>query len=211
MAETFPYEQLDGARFQRLAQCLIVRLYNDVQCLPLSGADGGRDAIQLINDGEHVKDAVIFQVKFKEPEPLVSDFHDKLYKWLIKQLTAELPKLQKLKDRGACRYVVITNITGSGSLESGMRDKAAAWAASNMPLSTIFWWRDDVDARLASNTDLVFRFNLFTGPDSVRAIIESRHSNGFAAPVRINESPGPILALMSYVANQYESDAILRF
>ena len=42
MTETFPYEQLDGARFQRLAQCLIVKEYKEVQCLPLSGADDGR-------------------------------------------------------------------------------------------------------------------------------------------------------------------------
>jgi hypothetical protein len=211
MAETFPYEELDGARFQRLAQCLIVRYYDNVQCLPLSGADGGRDAIQLISDGERLKDAVIFQAKFKEREPLVSDFGGHLYRWLKKQLGKELPKLKKLKDNGASQYIIITNITGTGPLESGTRDKAAAWAADNLPLPTIFWWRDDIDTRLASNTDLVFRFNLFTGPDSVRAIIESRYNEHADGSIRTNENPKSVRAFMAYVVNQYEDDAMLRF
>jgi hypothetical protein len=45
MTATFPYE-LDGVRFQRLVQSLLVHEYDDIQRLPLPGADGGRDAIQ---------------------------------------------------------------------------------------------------------------------------------------------------------------------
>src|SRR5215216_5349601 len=123
--DTYPYELLDGRHFQQLAQSLLVHEYRDIQCMPIAGPDGGRDAIQMRRaDGENeearLRDAVIFQVKFREPQPLGTPTTDDLFDWLAGAVTSELPKIAALKERGARQYVVITNVPATGHLESGL-------------------------------------------------------------------------------------------
>ena len=131
----------------------------------------------------------------------------------MRNFEREIPKLRELKERGVSRYVIVTNIAGTGSLEAGTRDKAVEWIAENLPLPTIVWWRDDVDTRLAGDADLIFRFSLFTGIDSVRAVLESRYQSQYSdsAPFRRNERPAWVLAFLNFVATQYETDSKLRF
>jgi hypothetical protein len=213
MSETYPYEQLDGRRFQRLVQTLLTTEYPGIQCLPLSGPDGGRDAIQAEQEGDKLVDALIFQVKFREAQPLGVPTNRELYQWLTRQLTLESVSLDRLKERGATKYMVITNIKGTGGLDGGLRDKIKDWAEEHLPLPTTFWWRDDLDARLPLHYDLVFRFGLFTGIDSVRTMLEARYANKQAsdATIKQSETPTPILALMSYLADQYRIESKLRF
>jgi hypothetical protein len=213
MSETYPYEQLDSSRFQRLAQALLKLDYPGLQCLPLSGADGGRDAIQMAREGTKLVDSIIFQVKLKEASPLGKITTQALYRWLTDRLRQEIPNLELLKERGAAQYVVLTNIKGTGARDSGLRDKMRVWVQEHLPIRTSFWWRDDLDARLVGNYDLVFRFNLFTGPESVRAILEELFANQRTHSGLINrsETPPAINTLMAYVADQHRVESNLRF
>lgn len=212
MSESYPYETLDAKRFQRLVQTLLSAELPDVESFPLSGADGGRDAIQAIHDGTKLNDAVIFQVKYREPQPLGVPTAADQYRWLTGQLKEEVPKLTELKSRGAQRYMVISNINASGGLNVGLRDKMKDWAEENLPLPTTFWWRDNLDTRLPKHYDLIFKFGLFTGPESVRAALEARmEGRDLNSPIQQSHTAPAILALMSYIADQYRLESKLRF
>jgi hypothetical protein len=213
MSETYPYEQLDGIRFQRLVQCLLTAENPGIQCFPLSGSDGGRDAIEGLPEGGKLADSIVYQVKFKEPQPLGTPSTQDLYEWLTDRLRRDLAAVRVLKERGVTQYMVVTNLIGTGGLDSGLRDRVKEWAAQNIPLPTRFWWRDDLDARLPRHYDLIFRFGLFRGPESVRAMLEARFENLVTVdgPIRRSETPPTILALMSYLAEQYRLESKLRF
>ena len=213
MSETYPYEQLDGSRFQRLVQSLLTVENPGIQCFPLSGSDGGRDALEGLPEGGKLADSIVYQVKFKEPQPLGTPSTQDLYEWITGRLRRDLPAAHALKERGVTGYMVVTNLIGSGGLDSGLRDKVKEWAAQNIPLPTQFWWRDDLDARLPRHYDLIFRFGLFTGPESVRAILEARFENlaTIDGPIRRSETPPTILAFMSYLAEQHRLESKLRF
>ena len=211
MPETYPYEQLDSKRFQRLAQALLTDEYPGVECFPLSGSDGGRDAVRVVDNGS--TDMIVYQVKFKEQQPIGVPSATALYKWITGQLLSEIEKLNELLKNGATNYVVISNIPASANREVGLRAKMTKWAEENLPLPTVFWWRDDLDARLAKNYDLIFRFGLFTGTESVRAVLEEvfRNKGSNQGAIQQSETPAAILALMSYLADQYRIESKLRF
>jgi len=213
MSDTYPYERLGAQQFQRLAQALVVAEYRGVQCLPLHGSDGGRDAIQVASDSDGFIDAVIYQAKFKEPPPLGVPTAKDFYRWITKQLDDEIPNLDFLVTRGASSYHVITNIPATAVPERGLRDKMQSWAKENLPLPTVFWWRDDLDTRLLNRYDLVFHFSLFTTPDSIRAVLEARfeNRNDPTIAVRYSETPAAIRALTTYLADQHDIESILRF
>jgi hypothetical protein len=218
--DTYPYELLDGRHFQQLAQSLLVHEYRDIQCMPIAGPDGGRDAIQMRRaDGENeearLRDAVIFQVKFREPQALGTPTTDDFFDWLADSVTSELPKIAALKEHGARQYVVITNVPATGHLDSGLRDRMQNFLANNVDLPARCWWREDLDARLASRFDLVVHFGLFKGPESLRVILEGILSQRDAATTdsvigRSSRDPA-VTALLSYLDAQYREDARLRF
>lgn len=213
MSETYPYEQLDGIRFQRLVQSLLTVENPEIQCFPLSGPDGGRDAAKIISENGKLTDYIVYQVKFKEPQPLGTPSIQDLYEWLTDRLRRDLTAVQNLKNLGATKYMVVTNLIGIGNLGAGLKDRIEDWAAQNIPLSTHFWWRDDLDARLPRHYDLIFRFGLFTGPESVRAALEARFENSASVnePIKRNETTPTILALTSFLAEQYRLESKLRF
>jgi hypothetical protein len=213
MSETYPYEQLDGSRFQRLVQSLLTVENPGIQCFPLSGADGGRDGLEDLPENGKLADSIVYQVKFKEPQPLGTPSTQDLYEWITGRLRRDLTAVHALKERGATNYMVVTNLIGTGDLDSGLRDRVKEWATRNIPLPTKFWWRDDLDARLPRHYDLIFRFGLFTGPESVRAVLEARFENlaSINGPIRRSETPPTILALMSYLAEQHRLESKLRF
>ncbi|MEV1061844.1 hypothetical protein [Streptomyces sp. NPDC050263] len=216
MAETYPYEQLDGRRFQRLAQCLIVAENPRTQCFPLSGPDGGRDAVGLSFDEDTtVTDALIYQVKFREPTPTGTPTSDELHQWVTKNIARELPKILTLKANGAREYIFITNVAASGHPGGGLRDRMQQWAADNLPLPTRFWWRDDLDVRLTNNPHIAFRFMLFDGPSSVAAYFEGTlpgaPSPQFTGPITVSRKSPAVTALLIYLGEQYEAESVLRF
>ena len=213
MSETYPYEQLDESRFQRLVQCLLTAESPGIQCFPLSGPDGGRDAVEVLPEGVKLTDSIVYQVKFKEPQPLGTPSSQELYTWLTQRLRQEIAAVRTLKEHGATKYTVVTNLKGTGGLDGGLRDRINDWAKQNLALPTQFWWRDDLDSRLPRHYDLVFRFGLFTGPESVRAMLEARFENLTPAdgPLRRSKTPPTILALTSYLAEQYRLESKLRF
>ena len=214
MPDSYPYEQLDGPRFQRLAQTLLVSEHPGLQCFPLSGADGGRDAAEMLaTESTRLVDSLVFQVKFREQQPLGVPTTRNLYKWLTDSLIEELPNLRELASRGTREYVVITNIKGTGTLDTGLRDKINDWCSKNLPLITRFWWRDDLDARLLGRYDLIFHFNLFTGTEAVRAFLEESYRNQ-AEPsdtIRISNRSPAVTALLAYIADQHRIESTLRF
>lgn len=215
MSETFPYEQLDGTRFQRLVQALLVPEFPGLQCFPLTGADGGRDAVHMQLENGRQQDSLVFQVKFREYSPLGAPTSKTLYAWLTKQLSQEIPSLIALKQRGAKSYIVATNIKGTGNLDSGLRDKVVTWANEHLPLPTVFWWRDDIDTRISGRYDLIFHFNLFNGPESVRAALEfylgSRDAAIADPSLRTSPLEPRILAITHYLAEQYRLETRLQF
>ncbi|MFG2356186.1 NACHT domain-containing protein [Streptomyces sp. NPDC048521] len=218
MGETYPYEELDGRRFQRLAQSLITAERPRTQCLPIAGPDGGRDAAGLDFDLDgKLSDAVIYQVKYREQNPVGIPSNNDLYDWVIKHLGAENKKLSKLKDRGAREFVFITNVPASGHLGTGLRDRVQQWVAENVTLPTFIWWREDIDARLDRNPALVFRFMLFRGPDSVQAYLagvldkSTTSSKPDSSAIEYSTRNPAISTLLLYLARQYEEESTLRF
>ncbi|MFB7946322.1 NACHT domain-containing protein [Kitasatospora phosalacinea] len=214
MAETYPYEQLDGRRFQRLAQSLIVAEEPRAQCFPISGPDGGRDASILSPgpDGNKFVDAIIYQVKFREPTLNGTPSAEDLFNWVTANLRREIPKLRELARRGAREFVYITNVSASGHLDGGLRDRIQVWAGEYCPLPSRFWWRDDLDARLDNNLDLVFRHSLFNGPASVKRYFEQTQAQSSdSGPIRESIRSKAITELLMYLDDQYEADSKLRF
>jgi hypothetical protein len=213
MSETYPYENLDAKRFQRLVQILLTTEYPHVESFPLSGPDGGRDAVEVVQQGTRLTDALIFQIKFREQQPLGVPTTSDLYSWLTGQLKEEVDKLISLKERGATKYMVISNVKATAGLGVGLRDKMNEWTEKNLPLPTTFWWRDDLDTRLPKHYDLILKFGLFTGPEAVRAVLEARFEGrtDISTPIQRSNTPSSILALMSYLAEQYRLESKLRF
>jgi len=213
MSDSYPYERLGAQQFQRLAQALVAAEYHGIQCLPLHGSDGGRDAIQVACDSDGATDAVIYQAKFKEPPPLGVPTAKDYYRWMTGQLTREIPNIELLAVGGANSYHVITNIPATAVPERGLRDKMQTWAKENLSLPTVFWWRDDLDARLLNRYDLIFHFSLFTTPESVRAVLEARFENRTdpTIAVQYSETPSTIRTLTAYLAELHDIESILRF
>ncbi|MGW9304882.1 NACHT domain-containing protein [Streptomyces cyaneofuscatus] len=216
VGETYPYEELDGRRFQRLTQSLITAERPRTQCFTISGPDGGRDAVDLEFDDDYTfSDAVIFQVKFREQNPLGIPTPDDLYKWVIKNLKSEIPKLELLRQRDAREFIFVTNVPASGHLDTGLRDRVQAWAKENIPLPSFFWWREDVDARLDRHPPLVFKFMLFRGPDSVQAYLAKTLIRGDVAlpllKVGYTARNPAISTILLYLSRQYKEEESLRF
>ncbi|MCL6736896.1 NACHT domain-containing protein [Streptomyces neyagawaensis] len=217
MGETYPYEQLDGRRFQLLAQGLITAEHPNVQCFNLSGPDGGRDAVgmSLQSAKASFQDTHVFQVKFREQNPHGIPTTDDLFKWVITNLKAELPKVKRLARRGAELFTFITNVSATGHPDSGLRDRVRDWTTENLPLPTSIWWREDIDARLSRHADLVFKFSLFRGIDSVRAYFQSLTSTASTPSILSGVSAHPsnpgMSTMLLYLSKQYEEEESFRF
>ncbi|MFD5912611.1 NACHT domain-containing protein [Streptomyces massasporeus] len=217
MSETYPYEQLDGRRFQLLAQSLFTAEHPNVQCFPLSGPDGGRDAVgmSLRTTSRSLKDGHVYQVKFREQNPVGVPTTDDLYRWVIGNLKSELPNVRKLAKRGAELFTFVTNVPATGHLDAGLRDRVQEWVNAHLPIPTSIWWREDLDARLSRHADLIFRFALFRGIDSVRAYFQSllpaSSVPSVLSGVAFQPSHPGVSTMVLYLSKQYEAEASLRF
>lgn len=194
------FEQLGDRRFQEFAQALLVSEYPDLACLPVGMPDGGRDAISRPPHGNRKdgRDLLIFQVKYcTNPAHL-----DDPEAWTLAVIEKELPKIEKLVERGATDYFLVTNVPATSHLDAGSHDKVQAVLAG-LPLAAQCLWRGDLDRRLESSWDLKWAYpDLMTGNDLIRALVEGRLSENSERRTR---------AIRSFLAAQYRADREVHF
>ena len=200
---SYQYEQLNPESFQQLSQGLLLKAFPALQCFPVGQSDGGRDAIfRLFEPAADKADKtgfILFQVKFARHELSPSQART----WLLRTLRDELPKVREQIVEGAERFVLITNVSGSGTPDSGSMDKLQALLDEQIPIPAQAWWRDDIDRRLDDAWDLKFAYPaLFSGTDLLRLVIEASPSEGRER--RRN-------AITAFLSSQFESDREVKF
>jgi hypothetical protein len=209
----FDYEALTNRQFQALVSALIVREHPRVQCMPLSGRDGGRDVIaQEVSSAGRLTDAIIFQVKMKEKSMTGVPTTEDLYKWVAMQVRRELVKLRPLIRKGAREYVLVLNIPASGDLETGLRDRVQKLMADEIQIPSSVWWRDDLDGRLRAYPDIAASIGLLTGDNAIQGLC-------MRSPAKVSGSPHitaveldiAVKAVTAYCAEQYREDSVMRF
>ncbi|KEQ22242.1 NACHT domain-containing protein [Paenibacillus tyrfis] len=192
-------ENLGDERFQELCQALLIKEFPNVQCFPIGQPDGGRDAVVYFNSARNNKEFAVFQVKFVKNPQRINDPH----KWLLEVLEGELPKIKELIPRGAKSYYLLTNVTGTGHLDSGSIDKVHSLLEENLDIPVLCWWRDDLCKRLDSSWDLKWLYpDLVTGTDLFRYIVDQGG---------LTDSSKRFDAITAFVRAQYEEDLEVRF
>lgn len=195
----YNYETLGDDRFQQFSQALLAAAFPNVQCLPINQPDGGRDAFYPIMrpDGSK-RELVIFQVKYSR------DPNSKEERDVISQaIKTESEKVRLLKNRGAVAYYLITNVAGTSHLGTGSIDKVNADLESAFGIPSYCWWRDDLDARVNSNSDVKWSFlEILRGTDILQLLLD--RSSG-------ESSEGRFQAIQSYIAAQHDADAEVKF
>ena len=202
-ASTMPsynYEQLNGESFQQLSQSLLIEEFRDIQCFPVGQPDGGRDAIaRFVETTSDSGEFVVFQVKFARRELSPSEAR----KWLLETLRDELPKVRRQIGKGAKRFMLVTNVAGTGHQDSGSIDKLQVLLEEQIPIPATAWWRDDLDRRLDNAWDLKFAYpTLFSGTDLLRLVAEAGPSEG-----RTRRQ----IAISAFLSSQFESDREVKF
>lgn len=195
---TYPLENLDPNRFQQLCQSLLVKSFPDLQCFPILQADGGRDAV-LRSDGEDGKNTIVYQVKFTKNALKDSAPH----KTIVSALKKELPKIKNLIRQGVTKYVLMTNVPGTGRLDSGSIDVVQQLLDQQLEIPAQCWWRDDIERKLDDAWNIKWLYpDVFRNQDLLRAIIERGLTEDAAR--RTN-------AIRAFVREQFESDTDVRF
>lgn len=164
----YPFENLSPERFQQFCQALLVREVRDFQCFPVGQPDGGRDATAL-EVGSKGNEFVVYQVKFVRNPQQITDPH----KWLHEVMEEELPKIRTLIPKGAVRYYLLTNVSGTAHLDAGAIDKMNALLTASLTIPGMCFWRDDLSRRLDGAWDLKWTYaELMTGTDLIRLTLE---------------------------------------
>ena len=193
----YNYETLDEHRFQKLAQALIVAEHPRAQCFPVGQPDGGRDA-QLVHFDPDKDGFVVFQVKYSR-NPSIKDERT-VIKSLIK---SEKAKIERLIERGATEYYLITNVSGTAHLDSGSIDRTDTVLEQILQIPCRVWWRDDLDRRLDNISDIKWSY-----PEIIRA------SDLLPFLIKKLDDPHDLQStrtLKSYIATQYNSDREIKF
>ncbi len=198
------YEALDGVRFQKLVQSLVVKEHPDVQCLPAPQPDGGRDAFYYIDISEK-REFVVFQVKFTE-NPKSKDERD-----LISDvIRSEKAKVKELVEKGAVKFLLVTNVSGTSYPDSGSIDQANSELADEFGIPSGVWWRDDIDRRLDGHSDIKWSFSdILAAPDVLQMLVEALKKDvGKVENGRGQEVANTIAA---YLGEQYGHDRDVKF
>jgi hypothetical protein len=194
----YPLENLGPERFQQLCQALLTKEYPGVSCLPVAQPDGGRDALRFRSEKAD-REFVVFQVKFSRSAREGDDAR----KWVLKIADDEKPKVERLIDRGARRYVLITNVSGTAHLDSGSIDQMQEKLRKEFNTPVTCWWRDDINRRLDGNWDIKLRYpEVLSGQDFFRLLFET--SSGRKTERQLN-------ALRAFLADQYVEDVEVKF
>ena len=124
-------------------------------------------------------------------------------KWLLGTLNKELPKVREQIRKGAERFVLVTNVSGTAHPEVGSIDELQALLNEHIPIPAQAWWRDDIDRRLDDEWDLKFSYPvLFSGTDLLRLVVEAGPSEGRER--RRN-------AITAFLSDQFNSDRDVKF
>jgi hypothetical protein len=195
----YPLESLDPERFQRVCQALLLPEFPGARFYPLGQADGGRDALSYrpVAGARH-RQLVVFQVKFARDPSSIRDPR----KWVLDSLKDEVSKVETLAERGATHYRLITNVRGSGKLDSGSMDKLDTKLGA-LPIPADAWWRDDLLTRLDVAWSVKWRFpELLTGSDLVRVLVEGALSE---------ERERRTSAIRAFLTEEYDRDRTVKF
>ena len=197
---SYQYEQLNDESFQQLSQSLLVKEFPGLQCFPVGQPDGGRDAIaRLFEAAPDTTGFILFQVKFVRHDRSPSEAR----KWLLGTLEHELPKVRKQIKKGAERFVLVTNVSGTAHPKVGSIDELQALLEEHIPIPAQAWWRDDIDRRLDDAWDLKFAHPaLLSGTDLLRLVVEA--SPGEGRERRRN-------AITAFLSHQFDSDREVKF
>lgn len=165
---TYLYERLGHERFQQFCQALLIPEYPDLQCFPVGQPDGGRDG--LSRSGGDREEITVAQVKFKKADEGATA------EWMIKALEGELPKIERLIERGAERYIMMTNASSTAHQDIGSHDLVQAWLDENVSITAEVYWRDELDRRLdAAESSLKLSYpSLLTGDDALTIIVAAQ-------------------------------------
>lgn len=189
---TYQYENCDPEGFQMLCQALFLNEFPGLHCFPVGQPDGGRDAVAVAE----VK--TILQVKFKRRDEEANA------KWMIDALEKEKPKIERLIRRGAEKYVIVTNASGSPHLDVGEQDLVEMWLSSNIEIPAEAYWRTDLDIRMnTAPKSLWFNYpHILTGTQGIAlAISESITS----------DSERRMSVLRTFAADQFRRDKYVKF
>ena len=194
----YPLENLGPHRFQQLCQSLLSKSFPNAQCYPISQPDGGRDAVS-ISEKISGKEVIFYQVKFtrnaiKERQP---------HKHLVDALRRELPKYNAQINKKATKYVLLTNVPGTGKEQTGSIDVVQTILEEHIQVQAQCWWRDEIERRLDDAWNIKWSFpEVLRNQDILRIIIE----RGLTEDAERRTS-----ALRAFLREQYEYDTDVRF
>ncbi|HEX3692117.1 MAG TPA: hypothetical protein VHU13_02130 [Solirubrobacteraceae bacterium] len=189
------YQALGPERFQTFCQSLLTYEFPSLQALPVAQPDGGRDAIAPTTG----KGFIAFQVKFRRRSERQLD----PVKTLSKILSAELPKIERLKEEGAQEYYLLTNHLGSAHPHKGSVDRVQELLSEQVPIPAQCWWEADLDTRLAKHPELRWKYLELLEPGDLLAQLMGADASE-AARRRAR-------AISAFVAAQYLDDRNVRF
>ncbi len=193
------FESLGAETFQRFCQSLLTYEAPDLQALEVGQPDGGRDAFHYPRAIGVSHPYAIFQVKFVRSGKISQDPEE----WIAGVLKAELPKIERLVERGASSYRLITNAMGSAHLDTGAVDKVAKYLSETVPIPADCWWRNDLEVRLAKYPELRWAYpDLLTPTDILKELVGLHLSED--AQRRTN-------ALQAFLIAQHKAEKDVRF
>jgi hypothetical protein len=201
----YDFEQLGDERFQQLCQAILTCAFPNIQCLPVSQPDGGRDAFlrRPVKRESHLKRGsrgfIVYQVKYVR-DPQSRDARDEVEQ----VIRLEKQKVENLvRHYGATEYYLLTNVKGTSHLDSGSIDKVNATLETAFGIPSYCWWRDDLERRIDTFENIKWSY-----PDIIRAtdLLQVLLDNGAGQEtVRRTE------ALRAYMAYQFKYDEQLKF
>lgn len=185
------YENSNPERFQHLCQSLLTSIFPMLQCYPIGQPDGGRD-------GWDAESKTVLQVKFKRTD------EEENSEWLIESLEKELPKILRLVERGAEKYVIATNARGTAHFENGRIDKVQKWLEEKLPIPAMCFWRDEIDRKFdKSSASLKLKYSeLLSLEDGLEVVLGS-----ILGPNNQRQQD----AIRAFIATQFGLDRSVKF
>ncbi len=191
------YEALNDQSFEKLVHALIVSAHPEAICLPVRQPDGGRDAFYY-HDTVDRKNFVVFQVKFS------NNPKDKSERDVISSLIkSEQSKVKELISKGATHYYFVTNVQGTGHLDSGSIDKVNKVLTNTFEIPTFVWWRDDIDSRLDNESDIKWSYpEICRATDVLQFLVHRTEDKDGLEAAR---------AITAYIGKQFGDDRDVKF
>ena len=193
----YMFENFGLERFQEFCSCLLLKEFPELQSFPVGQRDGGRDSLSYINNKKD--EFIVYQVKFVRNPKALKDVH----KWLTAIITEESPKIEKLIPRGAKKYYLITNVSGTSFLDSGSIDKVDAIFNEKISIPSFCWWRDDLCRRFEE--DPIFKWSfpeIINAQDLLNSILFEYINDN---KERRNTT------IRNYIVDQYKIDDEVKF